>query len=57
MTQYHHLQLYSGLSLPQLDLGGDLTHLQSRGTPSEPPNNQQYTQISSFSLLPDTWLA
>ena len=25
MTQYHHLQLYSGLSLPQLDLGG-LSH-------------------------------
>ena len=45
MTQCHHLQLFSGLNLPQPDLGGNLTHLRPRGTPSEPPNNQQYTQI------------
>ena len=37
--------------------GGNPTHLRLRGTPSEPPNKQQYAQINSFSLLPNIWLA
>ena len=35
---------------------GSPTHLQSRGTLSEPTNNQQNTKINSSSLLPNTWL-
>ena len=56
MAQYHHLQPYFCLSLPQLDLGGNPTHLPPRGTPLEPPNNQQYAHINSFSFPLSTWL-
>ena len=45
MAHYHHLQLCSCLSLPQVDLGRNPTHLQPRGTPSEAPNNQRYAKI------------
>ena len=51
MTQYHHLQLYSGLSLPLLDLGGLYHPPATQGDLIRASNKQQYVPYQlSFSL-------
>ena len=41
MTLHHHLQLYSGLSLPHLDLGGESDPLAAQGDPIRAPKQPE----------------
>ena len=54
MTQYHHLQLYSGLILPQLDLEAESHSPATQGDPIRAPKqpaihpNQQFFFVAKY---------
>ena len=57
MAQYHYLQPYSCLSLPQLDLGREFHALATQGDPILAPKQPAIRpNQKSFSPLPNTWL-